>query len=265
MIPHGSTSVQMKKKRQDKEEDDAKILRLDNLVKMNGFQKDWKRISTIHILGWDYQLYAIEFEYHAFVLYTYIYISHVSMPTGKPCFGNTIGLVGHQLWPNTPHSKCGFTPKFANPKRPTTRHTCMALVHGLLHYCKPLTTKGKVNRGMRRHGLLLRILQGSDDADDRKWKPFFNLKTNRQVSGLRRGQRNTKRRNNANHVHMLTTWGFLRFQGAKPPHFWSTLPHGWISLSLVHSLFPSIHCMFESMFGENQRLVTDEPVEFEKQ
>ena len=154
------------------------------------------------------------------------------MPTGKPCFGNTIGLVGHQLWPNTPHSKCGFTPKFANPKRPTTRHTCMALVHGLLHYCKPLTTKGKVNRGMRRHGLLLRILQGSDDADDRKWKPFFNLKTNRQVSGLRRGQRNTKRRNNANHVHMLTTWGFLRFQGAKPPHFWSTLPHGWISLSL---------------------------------
>jgi hypothetical protein len=31
------------KKRQDKEEDDAKILWLDNLVKMYGFQKDWKR------------------------------------------------------------------------------------------------------------------------------------------------------------------------------------------------------------------------------
>jgi hypothetical protein len=228
-----------------------------------GFKKIEKGISTTHKLGWDYQLCAIEFEYHAFVLYIYIYISHVSMPTGKPCFRNTIGFVGHQLGPNTPHSKCGFTPKFANPKRPTTRHTCMALMHGLLYYCKPLPHHER--KGQLRHAapwiVVFANLTRSDDADDHKWKElFFNLKHKSTSKWLKkRSTKHKKKKQHKSRSHANNVGFFWNF---KVPNLHTFGVDYYMdgSLSLVHSLFPSIHCMF----GENRRLVIDEPVEFEK-
>lgn len=147
-ISHGSTRVQhwMKlrcrhiEKRQDKEEDGAKLSWLDNLVEINGFIKDWKRISPVSILGWDYQLCAIEFKYHTFVLHIYIYNTcfHVN---GETMSWEYYRFCGTPALAHTPFKVWILPPKFANPKRPTTRRTCMVLMHGLTHYCKPLAWK----------------------------------------------------------------------------------------------------------------------------